>query len=110
MGSVAHGSVVPSESPAGAMERAEKTRSGCHARGSAVRSRSVSDGSHVPKSDDLFEFGCEMIIDLEISAEISPLKLGEVQPIMQDWPQHLIGKAAIIFVKAFLRKVSNYVF
>ena len=28
--------------------------------------------------DDLFEFGCEMIIDLEISAEISPRELGEV--------------------------------
>ena len=60
--------------------------------------------------DDLFEFGCKMIIDLEISAEISPCELGEVQPIMQNWPQHSIGKAAVIFVKAFLRKVGDYVF
>src|SRR6516164_10020230 len=60
--------------------------------------------------DDLFKLGREMIIDLEISGEIPACELGEVQPIMQNWPQHLIGKAAVIFVKAFLRQVGDYVF
>src|SRR5262249_17039852 len=51
-----------------------------------------------------------MVIDPEIPAQIPARELGEVQPIMQDWPQHPIGKTAVVFFKTFLRKVSNYIF
>jgi hypothetical protein len=58
--------------------------------------------------DDLFELCREMIVDPEISAEIPARKLGEVQPVMQDWPQHPIGKAAVVFFKAlFERSVTT---
>src|SRR6516164_2918325 len=59
--------------------------------------------------DDLFKLGREVIIDLEISTEISACELGEVQSIMQDWPQHSIGKAPVIFVKTLLRKVGDHI-
>jgi len=52
--------------------------------------------------DNLFELGDEMIVDLEISAEILTRELGKIQPVMQDWPQHLISKAAVVFLKTLL--------
>jgi hypothetical protein len=60
--------------------------------------------------DDLFEFGGEMVIDPEIPTQISAGELGEVQPVMQDWPQHPIGKSAVVFFKTFLRKIGDYIF
>src|SRR5215469_612553 len=106
MESVAHGLAARSEFPAGEMERAGKTRSGCYARGGVTRpdryQMVVMNPNQIIFLDDLFKLGREMIIDLEISGEIPACELGEVQPIMQNWPQHSIGKAAVIFLKAYL--------
>jgi len=49
-----------------------------------------------------------MVIDLEIPTQIPAGELGEVQPVMQDWPQHPIGKSAVVFVKTFERSVTTY--
>ena len=46
----------------------------------------VMDPDQIIVRDDLFELGREVIIDPEISAKIPARELGEVQPIMQDWP------------------------
>ena len=70
----------------------------------------VMDPDQIIFLDDLFELGGKMIIDLEISAEIPARELGKVDPVMQDWPQHAIGKAVVVFVKAFLRKIGNHIF
>src|SRR6516225_9299758 len=70
----------------------------------------VMDPNQIISLDDLFELGGEMVIDPEIPAQIPAGELGEVQPIMQDWPQHPIGKAAVIFLKVVLRQVSDYIF
>src|SRR5262249_759308 len=51
-----------------------------------------------------------MVIDPEIPTQIPAGEFGEVQTIMQDWPQHPIGKAAVVFVKTFLRKIGDYFF
>jgi len=51
-----------------------------------------------------------MIIDLEISTEIRARELGQVEAVMQDWPQYPIGKAAVVFLKAFLGKIGNHIF
>jgi len=46
----------------------------------------VMDPDQIVSLDDLFEFGGEMIIDLEISAQIPTRELRQVEPVMQDWP------------------------
>ena len=51
-----------------------------------------------------------MVIDPEIPTQIPAGELGEVQPVMQDWLQHPIGKAAVVFFKIFLRKIGDYIF
>src|SRR6516162_9098612 len=51
-----------------------------------------------------------MVIDPEIPTQIPAGELGEVQPIMQDWPQHPIGKPAVVFLKVVLRQVGDYIF
>jgi hypothetical protein len=60
--------------------------------------------------DDFFELGREMIIHPEIAAEIAAREFGEVQPVVQDWPQHPIGEAVVIFLKVVLRQVGDDIF
>jgi len=48
-----------------------------------------------------------MVIDPEIPTQTPAGELGEVQPII--WPQHPIGKAAVVFFKALLRKIGDYI-
>src|ERR1700687_3605146 len=70
----------------------------------------VMDKNQINFLDDLFKFGSETVIDLEISAKIPTCELGALQPVMQDWPQHPIGRAAVVFLKAFLGKIGNHIF
>jgi hypothetical protein len=70
----------------------------------------VVDPNQIIFLDDLFELRRKMIVDLEISAEIPMRKLGEVQTVMQDWPQYPVGEAPVVFFVAFLRKVCDYIF
>src|SRR5262249_40397645 len=60
--------------------------------------------------DDLFELGGEMIVDPEIAAEVAARKLCQVQPIMENRPQHPIGETVIVFLELVLRQVGDDVF
>src|SRR6266849_641000 len=51
-----------------------------------------------------------MIVDAEISAEVSARKLGEVQPIMQNRPQHPIGETVIVFLIIVFSQIGDDVF
>src|SRR5215475_5763526 len=46
--------------------------------------------------------GLEMLrkvfVDPEIAAEIAAGKFRKVEPVMQDWPQHAVGKAVVEFL------------
>jgi len=70
----------------------------------------VVDPDQIVIRDDFLEFGRKVIVDPEISAEVPPRKLGEVQPIMQDRPQHPIGETVIVFLKLVFSQVGDDVF
>jgi hypothetical protein len=67
----------------------------------------VVDPDEIVILDDLFEFGREMKVDAEISAEVTPRKLGKIQPIMQNWPQHPIGETVIVFLKFVFGEIGD---
>ena len=67
----------------------------------------VVDPDEFVSRDDFFEFGREMIVDAEISAEVTARKLGEVQPIMQNRPQHPIGETVIVLLIIVFGEVGN---
>src|SRR5712692_4918249 len=70
----------------------------------------IMDPDQIVMRDDFFEFGRKVIIDAEISAEVAPRKLGEVQPIMQNRPQHPIGEPVIVFLIIMFSQVGDDVF
>jgi hypothetical protein len=39
-----------------------------------------------------------MLVDAHVAGEIAAGIFGEIQPIVQDRPQHSIGKAVVVFV------------
>src|SRR5262249_25855857 len=59
--------------------------------------------------EDLFEFGGEMIVDPEIATEVAARKLRQVQPVMENRPQHPIGEAVIILLIIMFRQVGDNV-
>jgi hypothetical protein len=70
----------------------------------------VVDPDKIVILDDFLQFGRKVIVDPEISAEVSPRKLGEVQPIMQDRPQHPVGEPIIVFLIVMFSQVGDDVF
>src|SRR5262249_57880413 len=70
----------------------------------------VVDPDQIVLFEDFFEFGREMIVDPEIPAKVAARKLGEVQPVMQDRPQHSVGETVIVFLIVMFGEVGNYVF
>src|SRR2546427_9386923 len=60
--------------------------------------------------DNFFEFGRKVIVDPEISGEVAPRKLGEVQSIMQNRPQHPIGEPVIVFLIIMFGQIGDDVF
>ena len=70
----------------------------------------VMDPDQIIILDDFLELGRETIIDPEISAEIPGREPSEVQPVMQDWPQYPICKAAVIFLKILLGQIRDCIF
>ena len=58
----------------------------------------------------LVEFGGEMLIDAEIAAEVAAGEFRQVQPVMEDGPQHPVGEAVVVFlVVLFARSVTMQV-
>ena len=69
----------------------------------------VMNPDEVVGFDDLFELGREMIVHPHISGEIAPCELREVQPEMQDRPQHPVGEAVVVFLVVVLGQIGDHV-
>jgi hypothetical protein len=70
----------------------------------------VVDPDQIVALDDFFELGREVIVDPEISAQIPTRELREIEPVMQDRPQHPICEAVVVFLMIILRQVGDGVF
>ena len=69
----------------------------------------IVDPDEVIGLDDLFEFSREMFVHSHISAEIPTRELGEVEPEMQNRPQHPVGEAVVVFLVVLLREIGDHV-
>ncbi len=58
-------------------------------------------------AQDVVQLSRELRVDAPIAAEIAARKLREIEPIMQDRPQHAIGKAAVIFLIVRIDQVRH---
>ena len=63
--------------------------------------------NHIIRPNEFVQLAREMLVDPHVAGEIAAGKLGEVQPIVQDRPQHPIGKAVVVFVVIFLGQIGN---
>ena len=54
-----------------------------------------------------FEVTGEILVDAEIAAEIAAGEFGEIEPIMQDRPQHTIGEAVVEFLVVILAEIDG---
>ena len=54
-----------------------------------------------------FEVTGEILVYPEIAAEIASREFGEIEPIMQDRPQHTVGKAVVEFLVVILAKIDS---
>jgi hypothetical protein len=61
----------------------------------------VMDPDEVVGLDDLFELVGEKIVHPHVSGEITPRELGEIEPKMQDRPQHSVGETVVVFLIIF---------
>ena len=85
--------------------------------GMAAAAQRVRDRDHVivmnPDEvigfDDLFQLGREMIVHPHVSGEIASCEFREVQPEMQDRPQHPVGEAVVVFLIFLLGKIGDHV-
>ena len=67
----------------------------------------IVNPDHIIRQDEFVQLAGKMLVDAHVAGEIAARKLGEVQPIVQDRPQHSIGKAIVIFVVIFLSQIGN---
>ena len=62
---------------------------------------------HVVRQQHLLQFIGEMIVDAQIAGQIAAREFREIEPVMQDRPQHAVGEAVVIFVVILLRQVGH---
>ena len=67
------------------------------------------DPDEVIGFDDLFEFGRKMFVRPHVSGEIAPRELGEIEPEMQNRPQHPVGEAVVVFLIVLLGEVGDHI-
>ena len=53
---------------------------------------------YIIRPNEFVQFAGEMLVDAHVAGEIAAGIFGEIQPIVQDRPQHSIGKAVVVFV------------
>ena len=58
----------------------------------------IMDPKQIAWQDDLGKLVSKVLVDSQITREITPRELRQVDAVMQDRPQHTVGKAAIIFL------------
>ena len=51
----------------------------------------------------------KMGVDAPVAAEIAARKFRQIEPVVQDRPQHLIGEAVVIFLIVGVDEVGNHV-
>src|SRR5262245_2335496 len=52
---------------------------------------------------------CKIFVDAEIAAEVAPGELGQIEPIVQNRPQHAIGETVIEFLVVIFAQVHRRV-
>ena len=49
----------------------------------------------------------EVRVDAPIPAQIAPHEFRQIEPVVQDRPEHTIGKAIVVFLVVRLRKIAD---
>src|ERR1017187_376342 len=62
---------------------------------------------HVVRPQQFFQIAGEEFIVPEIAAEIAAGEFGEVEPVMQDRPQHTVGEAVVEFLVVVLAQTDG---
>ena len=57
--------------------------------------------------EDLRQLGREMLVHPEITCEVAPIELGQIDAIVQHRPQHPVGEAIVIFLIVLLGEVGH---
>ena len=55
------------------------------------------------------QFRGEVPIDPHIAAEIAAREFRQIQPIMQDGPEHLVGVAVVVFLIVFFGQIGQHI-
>ena len=61
----------------------------------------------VVRLQDLGQLVGEVPVDAEIAGEVAAVELGEIDPVVQDRPQHPVGEAVVIFLVVLLGQVGD---
>ncbi len=62
---------------------------------------------HVVGPEQLLQMSGEEFIDAKIAAEIAAREFGQVEPVMQDRPQHAVGEAVVKFLVIVLAQIDG---
>ena len=62
---------------------------------------------YVVGTQQLLEISGEKFIDANIAAEIAAREFGKVEPVMQNRPQHTVGKAVVEFLVVVLAQIDG---
>ena len=57
--------------------------------------------------EQLLQIAREEFVDAEIAAEIAAREFGEIEPVMQDRPQHAVGEAVVEFLVVVLAQIDR---
>ena len=55
----------------------------------------------------LFQIAGEIFVDAEIAGEIAAREFREIEPVMQDRPQHAVGEAVVVFLVVVLAQIDG---
>lgn len=57
----------------------------------------------------LVQFRGKALVDPHIAAEVAAGEFRQVQPVMQDRPEHAVGISIVVFLKIFLGEVGQHI-
>ena len=67
----------------------------------------VVDPDDVVGPQQLFKMTGEILVDAYIAAEVATCEFGEIEPIMQNWPQHTVRKTVVEFLVVVLGQINS---
>src|SRR3954452_4056770 len=59
--------------------------------------------------NDLVQFVGEMLVDTQIAGEIAARKLGEIEAVVQNRPEHAVGEAVVVFLVILLAEIGHHI-